>query len=117
VAWAGVLVELLRDAATLLLPVSLEDIRGALRSLRGWPLLSGYLGRLPGPATWAGYLGRTPGDVDAAVDAVATIARYAEAHADRPLELDINPLLVLPQGRGVVAADALIRLGQVCRLR
>jgi succinyl-CoA synthetase beta subunit len=35
---------------------------------------------------------------------------YAVAHADRLLELDVNPLLVLPVGRGVLAVDALIRL-------
>jgi acetyl-CoA synthetase len=95
----GILVELLKDTATLLLPVSASDIRVALQGLKTWPLLSGYRGK-------------APGDVEALVDAVAAIAAYAQAHADRLLELDVNPILVLPQGQGVVAVDALIHLSK-----
>ncbi|HEX6705606.1 MAG TPA: acetate--CoA ligase family protein [Albitalea sp.] len=91
----GVLVELLQDAATLLLPVTRDDIRAALRALRIWPLLEGHRGR-PG------------GDMEALLDAIEAIASFARHHADRLRELDVNPLLVLP--RGVVAVDALIRM-------
>ena len=93
----GILVELLQDTATLLLPVSRSDIHAALQGLKTWPLLEGYRGK-------------APGDVDALVDAVSAIAAYAQAHADRLLELDVNPIVVLPPGRGVVAVDALIHL-------
>jgi acetyl-CoA synthetase len=93
----GVLVELLQDTTTLLLPASRADIHAALASLRCWPLVTGYRGR-PG------------GDVDALLDAVQAILVFAHAHAGTLLELDVNPLLVLPQGQGVVAVDALIRL-------
>ena len=48
----------------------------------------------------------------AAIDAIMAIAAYAEAHAARLEELDVNPLLVLPEGQGAVAVDALIRLRQ-----
>ena len=41
---------------------------------------------------------------------VLAIAAYAQAHADTLVELDVNPLLVLPQGQGALAVDALIRL-------
>ena len=91
----GILVELIKDAATLLLPVSNADIRAALQSLKTWPLLNGYRGMLFA-------------DVDALVEAIAAIARYASAHAAELLELDVNPLLVMPEGKGVVAVDALI---------
>ena len=91
----GILVELIKDAATLLLPVSKADIRAALQSLKTWPLLNGYRGMLFA-------------DVDALVEAIAAIARYASAHAAELLELDVNPLLVMPEGQGVVAVDALI---------
>lgn len=93
----GILVELLQDTATLLLPVSRADIHAALQGLKTWPLLEGYRGK-------------APGDVDALVDAVSAIAAYAQAHADRLLELDVNPIVVLPHGWGVVAVDALIHL-------
>ncbi len=93
----GILVELLKDAATVLLPASDEEISHALESLRIHPLLRGYRHR---PA----------GDIDAVRQAIAAVMRYAEANLDRLCELDINPLLVLPEGRGVVAVDALVRL-------
>lgn len=90
----GVLVELVRDTATLLLPASRTEVEEALRSLRVWPVL-------------AGYRGRAAGDVAATVETVLAVARHAYGSA--VAELDINPLLVLPEGRGVVAVDALIR--------
>ena len=93
----GVLVELVRDSVTLLLPTSADAVRGALAGLRCAPLLRGHRGR---PA----------GDVDAVVAAVLAIARFGAAHAAALEELDVNPLAVLPAGQGVVALDALLRI-------
>jgi acyl-CoA synthetase (NDP forming) len=93
----GVLVELVADSATLLLPTTGTAIGEALAGLRVARLL-------------AGYRGRPPGDVDAAIRAIASIAAAADALGDRLLELDVNPLLVLPEGQGAVAVDALIVL-------
>jgi acetyl-CoA synthetase len=95
----GILVELLNDTATLLLPVSSADIHAALQGLKTWPLLNGYRGK-------------PSGDVEALVEAVAAIADYAQTHADHLLELDVNPILVLPQGLGALAVDALIHLSK-----
>ena len=94
----GVLVELLADRALLLLPTTAEAVRTALLGLKSAPLLQGFRGR-------------PPGDLDAVVAAVLAVARFAAAHADRLVELDINPLIVRPAGKGAVAADVLIRLG------
>jgi acetyl-CoA synthetase len=93
----GVFVELLRDSVTLLLPVTRVDLLQALQTLQMWPMVTGYRGR-------------AHGDVEALLDAVQATVAYATAHADRLLELDVNPLLVLPVGRGVLAVDVLIRL-------
>jgi len=93
----GVFVELLRDSVTLLLPVTRADLLQALQTLQMWPMVTGYRGR-------------AHGDVEALLDAVQAILAFAAAHADRLLELDVNPLLVLPLGQGVLAVDALIRL-------
>src|SRR5690606_24161857 len=90
------LVELMRDTVTLLLPTGRAEVREALRSLRIWPLLAGYRNR---PAA----------DVDAVVDAVLALAGYARVHQDTLMELDVNPLLVRPDG--AVAVDVLVRLG------
>ena len=91
----GVLTELLRDAATLLLPATRDEIRAALLSLRLAPLLTGYRGK-PGV------------DLDAAVGAIEGIAAYALDHAARMREIEVNPLML--SATGAVAADALIRL-------
>jgi acyl-CoA synthetase (NDP forming) len=92
----GILTELLNDAVTLLLPTTREDIEGALNRLRISKLLNGYRGNI--------------GDRAAALNAIAAVARFAEAHAASLEELDVNPLLVMPKGEGVVAVDALIRM-------
>ncbi|HVG48243.1 MAG TPA: acetate--CoA ligase family protein, partial [Rubellimicrobium sp.] len=91
----GVLTELLRDSATLVLPATREEIRDAFQGLRLAALLRGYRGA-------------PPADMDALLDAIESIASYATAEAPRLLELDVNPLIAGPQG--AVAVDALIRL-------
>jgi succinyl-CoA synthetase beta subunit len=93
----GVLVELVRDVATILLPASRAEVAAALTALRTGPLLTGYRGR---PVA----------DVEAVLDAVAAIVRFVESRAACLVELEVNPLLVLPEGRGVLAADVLVRL-------
>lgn len=93
----GVLVEVLQDAVTLLLPASREDVLAGLGRLRIAPVLRGYRGR---PAA----------DLEAVADAVAAVVRYVEASGGAVTELDVNPLLALPVGQapGAVAVDALV---------
>ncbi len=98
VGTGGILVNLMNDSATLLLPTTRQDVTQALHGLKGHPLLTGYRGR-------------PEGDLDAVVDAVMAVADFAIAHWDLVTELDINPLLVRPKGLGAVAVDALVRLG------
>ncbi len=93
----GVLVELLGDSVTLLLPVNEAQVRSALAALRCAPLLTGHRGQ-------------PPADIDAAVAAIMHVAEFAIAHQARLQELDINPLAVLERGHGALALDALIRL-------
>ena len=102
VGTGGVLVELLKDSATLLLPSSRADIEAALRSLKMFPLLDGYRGR-------------PKADVGAAIDAIAEIADFALANAGRLEELDVNPLIVCEQGAWV--ADALMVFAPTSPLR
>jgi len=93
----GTLVELVDDAATVLLPARRSDVSRALDSLKASSLIEGYRGK---PA----------GDREAAIDAILNVAAFAAEHRDRIQELDVNPLLVLPRGEGALAADALIRM-------
>ncbi|OZB18663.1 MAG: hypothetical protein B7X55_04535 [Rhodobacterales bacterium 34-62-10] len=90
--FGGVTAELLADTVTLILPVTAEQIGAALRSLRLWPLLDGYRGRVPA-------------DVAAVVD--VALALQDMLAADRLLEeIEINPLMV--KAKGAIAVDAVI---------
>ncbi|WP_026244417.1 acetate--CoA ligase family protein [Dasania marina] len=91
----GILVELVADSVSLLLPTSRSAVKDAINSLSVAKLIGGFRGQ-------------KKGDLEAAIDAVMAVAHYAEANWNKLLELDINPLMILPEGSGVVAADALI---------
>lgn len=95
----GLLVELLRDSVTLMLPATRDDIEAALRGLRLYPLLEGYRGR-------------PKADVAAAIDAIAGIAAFVQKNEGEIEELDINPLIVCAEGKGAWIADALLVLGE-----
>ncbi|VVN65044.1 Protein lysine acetyltransferase Pat [Pseudomonas fluorescens] len=92
----GILVELLKDSRSLLLPTTDGAIRNAVLSLRSAPLLQGFRGR-------------EAADLEALVAAIRAVADYACENAAQLLELDVNPLLV--GADGTTAVDALIRLG------
>jgi acyl-CoA synthetase (NDP forming) len=99
VGFGGVLVELINDSHTLLLPTDRNQVQAALQSLKTAPMLTGYRG-LP------------VADMDAAIDAIMAVAAFANDHAANILELDVNPLIVRPKGQGAIAADALIRIAE-----
>jgi len=91
----GILVELMRDSVTLLLPTSREDILAGIKKLKCFTLLDGYRGK-------------PKADLEAVVTSIEAIVSYANEQGDRLQELDVNPLLVMSDG--AVAVDALIRL-------
>jgi acetyl-CoA synthetase len=95
----GVLTELLADSVTLLPPFSPDAVRSALATLKLAKLLDGFRGK-------------PRGDVDALVEVVSGIARYASAELPTLQEIDVNPVIVRPAGKGAVAVDVLIRLKQ-----
>jgi acetyltransferase len=57
-----------------------------------------------------GFRGATPADIEALVRALVALSRYAAANAARLLEVEINPFVVLPEGRGALGVDALVIL-------
>lgn len=95
----GVLVEILKDSATLLLPATENEVAEVLSNLKTAALLTGYRGK---PIA----------DVPAAINAIMAIQNYALNHAESLQELDVNPLILCAEGQGVYAADALIVLNQ-----
>lgn len=93
----GVLTELLSDSVSLLPPWTRESIGTAL-------------GRLAVSKLLGGYRGKPPGDVDALIESILAVARYASANLETLVEIDVNPVIVRPAGQGVVAVDTMIRL-------
>jgi len=90
----GILTELLKDSATLILPTTRSEIERALVTLKVWTLVEGFRGK--------------SGDAQAVIAAVEAIARFADANRGLIEELDVNPLLVCRDG--AVAVDALIKM-------
>lgn len=91
----GVQTEMMRDTVSLLLPVTDEQIYKALNSTRVALLLHGYRGQ-------AGA------DLESVVTTVQRLCRWVEANASTVDEVEINPLLCLPDR--TVAVDAIIRM-------
>ncbi|HLQ31978.1 MAG TPA: acetate--CoA ligase family protein, partial [Chloroflexota bacterium] len=91
----GIFAEVLRDVSLRIPPVDLCEAERMLDELRGTELLHGARG---GP----------PADVPALVQAIANMGELALALGDRLVAVDVNPLIVLPQG--VIAVDALVEL-------
>ena len=93
----GVLAEAMHDVTYRVAPFDLIDAHAMVGELRTRRIFDGMRGA---PAC----------DVDALAAALVKLSELAWSQRDRISELDINPLMVRPRGRGVVAADALIVL-------
>ena len=91
----GIFTEVLRDTSLRLAPLSRTDAEEMVREIKGLPLLEGSRGR-------------PKADVGALVEVLLSVSRLIVDLEDSVQALDINPLIVLPQGMGARAADALI---------
>ncbi len=92
----GIFVEVFKDVANVLCPASTESVKKRLMCLKSAQLLEGLRGH-------------APGDINAFIEMVVRISHLL---ADFPAikELDINPVRVFPEGRGVIALDARMRI-------
>lgn len=95
VGLGGVFVEVFKDVALYPAPLNKNEALEMIKSLKGYKMLSGYRGS-------------ASCDVSALADMLVTISDYAVANKDSLLELDINPVFVYEDGKGVDIADALI---------
>jgi acyl-CoA synthetase (NDP forming) len=93
VGMGGVLVEVLRDSAAELAPVTKKQAREMLESLRGYKLLTGYRGS-------------KSVDVAGLADIIVSVSQLATDIADEIAELDVNPIIC--SAARLVAVDALI---------
>jgi acyl-CoA synthetase (NDP forming) len=92
----GIFAEVLKDVAFRLAPVTPSVARDMIAEIKGYPVLTGARGK-------------APADIDALVDTIVRLSTLAVDLEDHLAELDVNPLFVMEKGRGVIAADALIR--------
>ena len=92
----GIYVEVLKDVAFRIAPLSVEEADAMIRDVRSFPLLRGVRGE-------------APADIEGIQDALLRLSQVA---IDFPeiIEADINPLLVCPEGQGTVAVDARITI-------
>jgi succinyl-CoA synthetase beta subunit len=94
----GVTTEIYEDAAVRPAPVDEVQARAMIADVKGLAVIRGYR-NLP------------EGDVPALASAVSALSRLALLQGTKVLEAEINPLMVGRAGTGVIAVDALVRLG------
>ncbi len=91
----GIFVEIMDDTALGIAPFGADRARALIGETRGVAILEGARGN-------------EPGDIDALAQAIARLSVFAHANSNIISSIDINPLIVLPEGQGVVALDGLI---------
>jgi len=96
----GIFVELLQDSVLKLPPLNHDEAFEMIQSLKGRRLLEGFRGK-------------PRADIDALADTIVQVARMAVDLKGVLTVLDLNPLMVLPEEQGVVAADVLMEYAPV----
>ena len=91
----GVHVELFKDVARRMLPVTPAMAREMMAEIRSAPLLTGIRGQ-------------APRDMAALEALIVAVSDYVVGHSGRVEELDINPVWVGEEGQGALALDAVI---------
>ncbi|MDA7946111.1 MAG: acetate--CoA ligase family protein [Hyphomicrobiaceae bacterium] len=91
----GIYVETFKDVVFAPAPLSETASQALLQRLRGWAVLTGTRGA-------------PPADVDALVAVMVALSGFAADFADQIFEVDLNPVIVHPEGEGVSIVDALI---------
>ena len=92
VGLGGIFVELFRDVSLRLAPVDEVEARTMLSELRGADALKGFRGQ-------------APRDVEALVKAIVALSTFYLKNRGWLTEIEINPLIVLAEGKGVRAVD------------
>jgi acetyltransferase len=91
----GIYVEILKDISLRIIPLSKFDAEQMVNEIKGYPILQGIRGQ-------------KRSDIEAIVDVLLRVARLAEDCRNTISEIDINPLIVFDEGRGLKALDALV---------
>ena len=95
VGLGGIHVEVLRDVVFAPVPLGKDEALRLLSELKGAALLNGMRGA-------------PPADRVALAELIATLSRFVADHGDLIEEIDLNPVIVHPEGQGFTVVDALI---------
>ncbi|HWK68434.1 MAG TPA: acetate--CoA ligase family protein [Rhizobiaceae bacterium] len=93
----GIFAELMDDSVLRRCPFSEAEARDMIESTRLAAILKGARGR-------------APGDIDAAAKLLSNLSRFAATADHRLLSVDLNPVVILEQGKGALALDALLEV-------
>jgi acetyltransferase len=94
----GIFVEALKDVTFRLAPMWETSAEIMVRSIRAYRVLQGIRGK-------------PPADIKAATLSILRLSAMVANHPEIA-ELDINPLILYPEGQGCVVADARIILSR-----
>src|SRR5690554_945800 len=97
VAAGGIYTELYKDRSLRLAPVNIEIAREMVGEVKAFEAL-------------AGYRGRPCGDLNAIAEAIVKLSQLAVSETHMIAEAEINPLMVMEEGKGALAVDALVTL-------
>ena len=92
----GIYTEVLKDVSFRLPPLGVAEAHDMIREIRTYPLLTGARGK-------------PKADVSALAETIVALSRLALDFRGEVDEIEFNPLMVLPEGQGVLAVDTLIR--------
>ena len=98
-AAGGVLAEVYRDRSVRMAPVDLVQAREMIDEVRSLSVAKGYRGA-------------PRGDLEALAEAIAAVSRLAVSTDPMVLEAEANPVLVLREGEGVRAVDAVVTVAE-----
>ena len=88
----GILVELLEEISLHLPPLTHSQARVLIQRTKVWPLLRGFRGN-------------PTADIDSLVEMIVHLSQLAIEQTDGLQSLDLNPVIVLPEGRGAFVVD------------
>jgi acyl-CoA synthetase (NDP forming) len=95
----GIFVEVLRDVVLRRCPFSPAEAEAMIGQLRAAAVLQGARGK-------------PPADIKALAQMLAQVSQFAHQAGERLQGIDLNPVLVLPQGQGAYALDALVQISE-----
>ncbi|WP_439409097.1 acetate--CoA ligase family protein [Bradyrhizobium sp. DASA03076] len=91
----GVFVEVLKDVTFRAAPFDVAEAQRMIHEIRGFALLEGVRGA-------------PPTDIEALAEMLSRLSQFAADNAELIESIDLNPVLAMPRGEGVMPLDALL---------